>query len=275
MPPTSAPPKAAWLRPAVRSLVVLLLGLALVNLGNSVPEPAMAGQLFGGVNPTLTLSTGNARVSELVTFSYQVSPPAVAPPFASITSLMLDFGDGTTADLSSFYAAGQTVSGSTTHSYSSPGVYTAVLSAAASNGASGQTSASLNVRGGGPVSRWTVSGSAAVNNDGTWSYSAQQRLDADARVVRVTSGDCTSDPDSAIVFEATVQRDTSSGLLGADAFDGALQPVGQPGILTEGSGWAQISRPVTLNPVSTISLQLGGLNGNAAPGLSLLVCFRA
>jgi hypothetical protein len=72
----------------------------------------------------------------------------VAPPFASISSLTLDFGDGTTADLTSSTPAGETVMGTTDHTYGSPGSYTAVLSAAASNGGSGRATAQVTATAG-------------------------------------------------------------------------------------------------------------------------------
>jgi PKD repeat protein len=125
-------------------LVVLLTALGAG--GRTLPA---AAQLAGGTNLTLTPSTTSPQAGETVTFNYRASPPAVAPPFASITSLMLDFGDGTTADLSSDYAAGETVTGSTTHAYTSPGSYTAVLTASASNGGSGHATAQLTVSGSG------------------------------------------------------------------------------------------------------------------------------
>jgi hypothetical protein len=128
-------------------LLALLAGAALGGVG---PLP-VAAQLAGGTNLTLTPSTTSPEAGETVTFSYRASPPAVAPPFASITSLMLDFGDGTTADLSSDYAAGQTVTGSTAHAYDSPGTYTAILTASASNGGGGRATAQITVSGGGAI----------------------------------------------------------------------------------------------------------------------------
>lgn len=132
---------------SARGLLALGLVLALIALGGR-PLPASA-QLAGGTNLTLTPSTTTPQAGDLVTFTYRASPPAVAPPFASITSLMLDFGDGTTADLTSSFGAGETVNGTTTHAYASPGSYTAILTASASNGGSGRTTANLTVSGGG------------------------------------------------------------------------------------------------------------------------------
>src|SRR5207237_123335 len=104
-----------------------MLVLALAACASSGQATPVAAQLPGGTNLTLTPSTTSATADQLVTFDYRASPPAVAPPFASITSLTLDFGDGTTADLSGSSSPGQTVTGSTTHSYAKAGSYTAVL----------------------------------------------------------------------------------------------------------------------------------------------------
>ncbi len=156
-------------RRSARPLLGLGLILTLVVLSGGRPLP-VAAQLPGGTNLTLTPSTTSPQAGDLVTFSYRASPPAVAPPFASITSLMLDFGDGTTADLTSDYAAGQTVTGTTTHAYASPGNYTAVLTASASNGGSGRATAELTVSGGGggPV----VGGGISVNYPAGWNLVA-------------------------------------------------------------------------------------------------------
>jgi PKD domain len=140
------------LRPAfIRSILALILVLALafcVAVGNSAP---VAAQIPGGTNLTLSPSTTSPSVGQTVTFNYSASPPAVAPPFASISKLTLDFGDGATTDLTSSTPAGQTVTGSTTHAYASAGAYTAVLSASASNGGSGRATASMTVTGNGQI----------------------------------------------------------------------------------------------------------------------------
>jgi hypothetical protein len=140
-------------RGRVYALLALGAAVALIALAVGGQPSPVAAQLPGGTNLTLTPSTTTPQVGEVVTFNYRASPPAVAPPFASITSLTLDFGDGTVADLSSNYTAGETVTGSTMHAYTSPGSYTAVLAATASNGGSGRATAQLTVSGpgGGPI----------------------------------------------------------------------------------------------------------------------------
>jgi PKD domain len=133
----------------MRSVLALILALAACAMSRSAAP--VAAQIPGGTNLTLTPSTTSPSVGQTVTFSYSASPPAVAPPFASINKLTLDFGDGATTDLTSATPPGQTATGSTTHAYSSAGAYTAVLSASASNGGSGRATASMTVTGNGQM----------------------------------------------------------------------------------------------------------------------------
>ncbi|HTE86667.1 MAG TPA: PKD domain-containing protein [Dehalococcoidia bacterium] len=147
----------------------------LVAMGvNGRASPA-AAQLSGGVNATLNASPSNAAVGQVVTFSYRASPPAVAPPFPSIVSIIVNYGDGS-SDSGSTGGPGQTVTGVQTHVYSSPGTYTATLAASASSGESGSDFASVTVGGGGgqaPVVTVTASPStASVGQTVSFSYSA-------------------------------------------------------------------------------------------------------
>jgi PKD domain-containing protein len=132
-----------------RLVIALVFALALGWLvAPGGPTPAGA-QLPGGTNLTLTPSTTTPTVGQPVTFTYRASPPAVAPPFASIDVLTLDYGDGTPTDVLPSGDRGQTLTGSTTHSYTSAGSFTALLVAKASNGGSGQTTATITVSGSG------------------------------------------------------------------------------------------------------------------------------
>jgi PKD repeat protein len=145
------------------SVLAALATLIALALATSVsPGPASA-QLVGGLNLTLNAAPGNAAVGQVVTFSYRASPPAVAPPFPSITSLTIDYGDGQ-VDSGNVGGSGQTVTGTATHVYGSPGNYTAILTASASNGSSNSTSTGVTVSGGsGP----SVSVSAAPSTVST------------------------------------------------------------------------------------------------------------
>lgn len=145
-----APLSAARQHTITHLLVALMLVLGLAVGAGFGQATRAAAQVPGGTNLTLTPSTTSPNVEQIVSFDYRASPPAVAPPFASISSLKLDFGDGTTADLTGSFAAGQVVTGSTTHGYANAGSYQAVLTATASNGGTGRATASLTV-GAGPV----------------------------------------------------------------------------------------------------------------------------
>jgi PKD repeat protein len=125
-----------------------LLALLLVALPLAGRARPVSAQLAGGVNASLTPSTSNPAVGQPVTFAYTASPPAVAPPFPSITSVFIDYGDGS-SDNGAGGFSGQSVSGAFSHVYTFPGSYTATLTVRASNGASGGDSAFISVSGGG------------------------------------------------------------------------------------------------------------------------------
>jgi hypothetical protein len=108
----------------------------------------LGGGLAGGLNVTLNASPSSAAAGQVVTFFYRASPPAVAPPFASITNVSMAYGDGS-FDSGNTGGPGQTVTGSFTHVYNFPGTFTATLSANASNGGSGSAVATVYVGGGG------------------------------------------------------------------------------------------------------------------------------
>jgi PKD repeat protein len=131
------------MRIALKVLLALLV-IALPLAGRAHPAAAQ----FGGVNASLTASTPSAGVGQTVIFTYTASPPAVAPPFPSITLVSVNYGDGTSDNVGGG-APGQPVSGVFAHVYNLPGSYTATLNVAASNGASGGDSAFVMVGGGG------------------------------------------------------------------------------------------------------------------------------
>jgi PKD repeat protein len=113
----------------------------------------------------------------VVTFFYSATPPAVAPPFARITSISVNYGDGS-GDTGNTGSPGQQVSGSLTHVYSSPGSYTVTLSANASNGGFGSATTTVFITGGGggggtvSVSVSPSSTSVQVGQSVSFSYSA-------------------------------------------------------------------------------------------------------
>lgn len=126
--------------------LTLLLAFA---IGLTFASGTARAQLAGGLNLQFTPSPTTAQTGQPVTFSYTASPPAVAPPFASITTISIDFGDGQSAS-GVTGSPGETVTGSVSHSYTTAGVYTPVISAQASNGGHGSLTTSVTITGGGP-----------------------------------------------------------------------------------------------------------------------------
>lgn len=135
------------IRPArgrlLRFLVVvgLALGIAIFS-GGTGTKPVSAG-IAGALSVNLTASPQNAATGQAVSFSYSASAPAVAPPFPSIVSATISFGDGTSANVGGGF--GGSVSGTTTHVYTSGGFYTASFTASDSLGDSNSTTASVQV----------------------------------------------------------------------------------------------------------------------------------
>ncbi len=165
-------PRSSGHRLAWRFLLAALATVALLLAGRPARTSA---QFAGGLNATLTVSPSSAAAGQVVTFSYSVAPPAVAPPFPSITSVQMSYGDGQ-ADIGNTGGSGQTVTGVVTHVYSSPGTYTATLTATASNGSSGTAVAIVSVSGGGggtvSVSVNASPGVANVGQPVVFTYSA-------------------------------------------------------------------------------------------------------
>jgi hypothetical protein len=100
----------------------------------------------GTISASLQASPTTTPVGQSVSFFYTVSPPAVAPPFPSITSLLLDYGDGQ-SDLGPTGGSGQTLTGSFTHAYRGAGTYTAKLIATGSNASNGGDQVVITVTG--------------------------------------------------------------------------------------------------------------------------------
>jgi hypothetical protein len=125
----------------------VLSGLLAPVLGLGLAVGAVYAQVPGGLNLQFSPSPSTAQTGQPVTFSYSASPPAVAPPFASITSISIDFGDGQSGT-GQTGTPGQTVTGTITHAYNAGGAYTPVINAKASNGGSGTLSTSVTIQGG-------------------------------------------------------------------------------------------------------------------------------
>jgi PKD repeat protein len=136
--------RTARLKPALFAVALLLLCLA----GTAGPA---AAQIPGALNATLTASPNPAVAGQPVSFSYSARPPAVAPPFPSITSVTVSYGDGG-SDFGNTGASGQPVMGLLSHVYATPGTYSAMLTATSSNGEAGSATVTVTVLPGSPAS---------------------------------------------------------------------------------------------------------------------------
>lgn len=147
----SVPTKSSGLKSLARRLRLQAFGLFALMLGAGAllggAKPASA-QIPGALNVSLTANPTSAAVGQQVQFTYSASPPPVAPPFPSIQQIQISFGDGQ-GTFGNMGFSGQTVTGTVTHAYSSPGQYTATLTATASNFQSGTDTATVFVGGGG------------------------------------------------------------------------------------------------------------------------------
>ena len=106
---------------------------------------------IGGLMVDLTHSPGVAQAGQQVTFRGSASPPLVLG--GTITGMSTHFGDGSRDNLNGVASPGERVTRVSNHSYAAAGTYTAVLTATASNGATGSTSQDVTVTGGAKGSR--------------------------------------------------------------------------------------------------------------------------
>jgi hypothetical protein len=104
-----------------------------------VPQP-----FPGSLNTSLQVSPTQTTAGQDVYFTYSATPPTVFPPFASITTLTLDYGDGN-VDLITPGSPGITVSGTVPHAYLQRGIYAATLRATDSDGDLGASAAIIAV----------------------------------------------------------------------------------------------------------------------------------
>lgn len=130
-------------RGAARGLLRLMLLIGVIGLGGAgLAAGAAHAQIPGALNVSLSPPSQTIQVGQAATFSYTASPPAVAPPFPTITNLSISWGDGSVQQLPVSGTPGP-VSGSTSHVYASSGTFLVTLTATDSNGRSGQASAQV------------------------------------------------------------------------------------------------------------------------------------
>jgi hypothetical protein len=139
-------------------------------------------------------------------------------------------------------------------------------------GGTGRTQTCFWVAGPTPPSGWIDAGSAQVDASGNFNFDGQLPVATNLTFMRVSSGSCTSNPASTLVWEGNLQRVTG-GLIGVDVWAGALQPVGLA-VSNGGSGHGRLARPVTANPVTQIDATLFGV-GIINTGATFQVCLRA
>jgi hypothetical protein len=119
---------------------------------------------------------------------------------------------------------------------------------------------------------WTDLGSQRVTGD-TWNFDGQDYVDASATFLRVRAGGCEGEP-GAFTMEANLQREGYQDVgAGLDVWDGLLHLTGTAAGVDSAVGHAQLSRPVTLNPLTQIDVTLFGLTG-VLRGANLHVCVR-
>jgi PKD repeat protein len=159
-----------WWAARVPAMLAIVTVVAL--WGQSAAPPVVA-QIPGGLNAGLTAAPTSVQAGRPVTFTYRASPPAVAPPFPSV-SLAIQFGDGTSSGPIEG-GPGQTLQGEVVHTYAAPGSYTATLIATASNGQTGAAEATVQVNAecGPPVVTVSAAPAAAiVGQPVTFTYAA-------------------------------------------------------------------------------------------------------
>jgi PKD domain-containing protein len=118
-------------------------GLALGLVFALVRAPVGAADDTSALPSSLTASRSAVFAGEQVNFSYSSSLPAYAQS-ESITSAIVDFGDGDSTYLGSAGPA-QDVLGSASHVYLAPGTYVATLRTIASDGELGTDEQTISV----------------------------------------------------------------------------------------------------------------------------------
>ncbi len=139
-------------------------------------------------------------------------------------------------------------------------------------GGTGQTQTCFWVLGVTPPTGWVDIGSAQVDRSGTFNFDGQVPVATNLTFMRVTSGTCSANPTSTLVWEGALQRVTGTAP-GVDVWIALLQPVGLA-VSNGGSGHGRLLRPVTANPVSHVDatvLSVGIIN----TGATFQVCLRA
>jgi hypothetical protein len=138
-------------------------------------------------------------------------------------------------------------------------------------GGSSTTQTCFNVLGPVPPSGWIKVGSAQVDASGNYNFDGSYPLPQNLTFVRVTSGACTDNPASTLVWEGNLQQVGAAP--GVNVWIGNLVANGLA-VSNGGSGNARLSRPVTLNPVTQIDATLFSV-GIINTGATFSVCVRA
>jgi hypothetical protein len=260
--------------------------------GTTTHTYAAPGTYFAVVIATSAGQTGQAGVSVTVTSTPQVG--TVQPGTAAITTdrQQYNIGDNiqvcyhipiagyiTITDLPSSQQTHVFYQGTTT---STNGCLPGTITPPAGNecliltypllGGTGRTQTCFWVNGQPPPTGWVDIGSAQVDTSGTFSFDGQVPVATNLTVLRVTSGTCSANPASTLVWEGALQRapGTAPGL---EVWSAALQPVGLA-VSNGGNGYGLLLRPVTTNPVTHVDATVLGV-GIINTGATFQVCLRA
>ena len=147
-----------------------------------------------------------------------------------------------------------------------------VLTYPQAGGGTGRAQTCFQVLGPTPPTGWIEVGSAQVDASGSYNFDGRFPVATNLTFMRVTSGSCTANPASTLVWEGNLARDPNAAP-GVDAWVGGLRPVGLA-VSNGGSGHGRLVRPQTANPVTQVNATVFGA-GLINVGARLQVCLRA
>ena len=250
-----------------RSLAALAALAVIAFAVIAVPAPRASAQQVGGVQPSGAASITTDRQVYNIGDPIQVCYRIPIAGFITITDLP------SSQQTQVFYQGPSAGTGTCL-----PGIITppagheCLILVYPLAGGRGQTQTCFWVNGAPPPSGWIDAGAAQVDSGGNFNFDGRLPVPTNLTFMRVTSGKCTDNPASTLVWEGNLQRLTGTPP-GQDLFVGSLLPVGLA-VSNGGSGSGRLMRPVTANPVSQIDATLLGV-GIINTGATFQVCLRA
>ena len=250
-----------------RSLVTLAIVAALALGALGARAPGASAQQVTTVQPvaaSITTDRQQYNINDPITVCYRVPVPG----YITITDLP------SSQQTQVFYQGPSAGTGTCLPGRITPpaGNECLILSYPLPGGGTGQTQTCFLVLGPPPPSGWIEVGVAQVDGAGTFAFTGQFPATTNLTVMRVTSGACTANPASTLVWEGALQRDASSPP-GIDAWVGGLRPTGLA-VSNGGAGHGRLVRPATANPVSQVNATLFTV-GIINTGATFHVCLRA